>query len=79
MHRLDTLWAREGFQRPPSRAPLEHLGSIPTGKISPSLRQSSRRIIESYYQTSFGGAPFSPSEARELRQALEQANANRAS
>ncbi len=79
VHRLDTLWAREGFQRPPSRAPLEHLGSIPAGKISPSLRQSSRRIIESYYQTSFGGAPFSPSEARELRQALEQANANRAS
>ena len=79
MRRLDTLWTREGFQRPASRAPLEHLGSIPTGKISASLRESSRRIIERYYQTSFGGAPFSPSDASELRQVLEQVSANRPS
>lgn len=72
MRRLDRLWARAGFARPPSRAPLEHLALIPAEKIPSSLRETSRRIIDCLYRTSFGGAPFAPSEARELGDCLDQ-------
>jgi transglutaminase-like putative cysteine protease len=77
MRRLDNIWAREGFIRPASRAPLEHLGGIPVGKISPSLRDFSRRVIECFYRTSFGGVPFVPAESRDLMRSLEQVEASR--
>jgi len=77
VRRLDKIWAREGFIRPASRAPLEHLGGIPAEKISPSLRELSRKVIECFYRTSFGGAPFVPAESRELRRSLEQVESAR--
>jgi len=72
MSRLDFLWARAGVARPRSRAPLEHLALIPAEKISSSLRETSRRIIDCLYRTSFGGVPFAPSETRELRDSLQR-------
>jgi transglutaminase-like putative cysteine protease len=72
MRRLDQLWARIGFARPASRAPLEHLALIPAGKISSSLREASWRIIDVLYRTTFGGVPSMPSEARELRDSLDR-------
>jgi len=77
MRRLDKIWAREGFIRPAFRAPLEHLGGIPAEKLSPSLHDLSRRVIECFYRTSFGGIPFVPAESRELRRSLEQAESTR--
>jgi hypothetical protein len=77
IRRLDKIWAREGFIRPASRAPLEHLGGIPAEKISPSLRDLSRQVIECFYQTSYGDVPFVPAESRELGRSLGQVESTR--
>ncbi len=76
LSRLDDVWARKGFARPASRAPLEHLSAIPPEKLSSDLHAASRNAVDSFYQVSFGGAPTSPKELKELRQALERAAAS---
>ena len=73
LSRLDAVWARKGFARPASRAPLEHLSAIPPEKLSLDLRAASRNVVDSFYQASFGGAPTRPEELKALRQALEKA------
>ena len=69
---LDSLWARRGFVRPPSRAPLEHLDSIPPEKMPPALREAGRKTVECFYRSCFGGARVHPEEIRELQRSLKQ-------
>lgn len=71
LSRLDGLWARRGFARPPSRAPLEHLAAIPPEKISAELREVSGKVIACFYRASFGGVAVDPGEIRALQEATE--------
>ncbi len=72
LKRLDYLWARRGFARPVSRAPLEHLAGIPPEKITPALRDASRKVVEYFYRSCFGGASLSPQEAQDLLRSLDR-------
>jgi transglutaminase-like putative cysteine protease len=53
--RADRLWARRGFPRPPHRAPLEHLQSLPPDRIEAGALRASRDAVECYYRARFGG------------------------
>lgn len=68
---LEVYWSRCGVTRPAHRAPLEHLGTIPAEKVSPDIRRASRRLIETYYLASFGGAAPAAEELRTLQRELE--------
>ncbi len=74
--RVDGVWARRGFPRPVSRAPLEHLAGIPPEKTSPALRAASQKAVECFYRASFGGMRMDATEVRALHDALEQAGAS---
>jgi hypothetical protein len=71
MRRLDSVWARQGFARPASRPPLEHLRSLPPEKMTAGLSETSRKIVDCFYRSFFGRAPIVPAELRELKQVLE--------
>ena len=73
---LDKLWARKGIARPPSRAPLEHVASLPAEKVGEDFRQACHRAVDYFYGISFGHAAPRNEELRELRQALERARGN---
>lgn len=62
--RVDVYWTKCGVQRPPHRAPLEHLETIPVEKVSPDILRVCRRLIETYYSASFGGVALSAEEIR---------------
>lgn len=74
--RVDSLWARAGFRRPPTQAPLEHLSSIGPDRISSSLREASRRAVECYYGVRYAGLRIAPAEIRAAQRELEQASAS---
>jgi transglutaminase-like putative cysteine protease len=67
--RADRLWARRGFPRPPHRAPLEHLRSLPA-RFGPDALAASRAAVECYYRARFGGLTTLPGEAEELARRL---------
>lgn len=70
---LDELWARQGHVRPASRAPLEHLASLPSA--SAELRAASQKVIDCLYRCWFGGVQIPPAEIEALRRELERAAA----
>ncbi len=67
--RVEKHWARCGRPRPPSRGLREHLDAIPDGTLSPNARETSARVVEAYYGTSFGGRTPIGEELAELRRA----------
>ncbi len=71
MRRLDALWARRGWARPASRAPLEHLAAIPQEKIPPDLSAACRKVVECFYRHCFAGAEVLPGEIEDLKRALD--------
>lgn len=70
MRRLDGVWARQGFARPASRAPLEHLVGIPPEKMTADLGETSRKVVDCFYRSFFGGTPIVPAELAELKRVL---------
>src|SRR5208282_5327857 len=72
-NKVDDLWARQGMARPATRAPLEHLMSIPPDKFSPPVREASGKIVDCFYRCCFGGFPILPAEIEGLRKELERA------
>jgi len=68
--RVEELWARGGAARPASRGPMEHLQNISPEKITPALRETSRKVVESYYRASFGAMRIPPAKLEELRRAI---------
>jgi hypothetical protein len=75
LKRLDSYWSDCGVARPASRAPLEHLDSIPVGKLPTQMQRLSREVIESYYCASFGGVAPAAHEIEKLQSDFEQASA----
>jgi hypothetical protein len=71
LRRADQYWAAVGCERPPHRAPREHLASIPPDKIPAERRRASERLVESFYRASFGGVLLPPEEMMELRRESE--------
>ncbi len=71
--RVDRLWAENGVARPPFRAPLEHLASLPAQKVSDEFRQACHAAVEYFYQISFGGSQPAPERLQDLHRALEKA------
>jgi transglutaminase-like putative cysteine protease len=67
--RLDRHWQRQGAPRPPSRAPLEHLESLPPGK---SGGEASRRTVAALYKARFAGAAVPPPEVEALARLLDE-------
>jgi len=65
--RVDVYWTKCDVMRPPHRAPLEHLETIPAEKVSPDILRACRRLIETYYSASFGGVSHSAEEIRALQ------------
>jgi len=49
LHRLDRHWKRSGHPRPPSRAPLEHLLSLP------EEQRTGRELVDALYRCRYGG------------------------
>ncbi len=70
--RVEELWARGGAARPASRGPMEHLESIPPEKISPAVRETSRKVVECYYRASFGGMHPEAGQLEELRRVVQK-------
>ncbi|MGA3324659.1 MAG: transglutaminaseTgpA domain-containing protein [Terriglobia bacterium] len=77
VNQVEGLWADQGLARPVSRAPLEHLRSIPPDKLSPQIREVSGKIVECFYRCCFGGLQISPAEIQGLRKELEGASTPR--
>jgi transglutaminase-like putative cysteine protease len=77
VNQVEELWTDLGFARQASRAPLEHLSSIPPNKISPQIREVSGKIVESFYRCCFGALEVLPAEIQRLRQELERARSQR--
>jgi hypothetical protein len=71
--RVDDLWATRGVARPVSRAPLEHWQAIPADKLTPQLREASRKVIECFYLCCFAGVRVPPGKIQELRREIEHA------
>ena len=69
--RVEKHWARCGRPRPPSRGLREHLDAIPDGSLSPTARETSARVVDAYYGTSFGGRAPSGEVLAELRRATK--------
>ncbi len=65
--RVDVYWTKCGVMRPQHRAPLEHLETVPREKVSPDILRVCRRVIETYYSASFGGAAPSAEEILTLQ------------
>jgi transglutaminase-like putative cysteine protease len=62
LQRLDRHWTRAGVPRPPSRGPLEHLQRLPPAALPAPALDTSRRVVDAYYQAAFAGRP--PDAAR---------------
>jgi transglutaminase-like putative cysteine protease len=72
--RVDRLWARRGFPRPPHRAPLEHLRSLPSDRVGPPALDATRAAVECYYRARFGGVTAAPDELAGLARRLAEAS-----
>jgi transglutaminase-like putative cysteine protease len=72
-NQVEELWADQGLARQASRAPLEHLRSIPPDKISPQMREVSGKIVDCFYRCCFGGLQISPAEIQGLGKEFEKA------
>lgn len=70
---LDETWSQRGVSRPPSRAPLEHIVSLPPGKIADELRDASLKAVEYFYRVTFGHAQPEHEAVENLRRAFERA------
>jgi len=75
MARLETLWARHGCPRPPHRAPLEHLRTLPTGRLPAAVAEASADVIACYYDVRYGGRPVPRETVRGLARRLEDQRA----
>jgi transglutaminase-like putative cysteine protease len=71
MAQLETLWARHGCPRPPHRAPLEHLRTLPTGRLPAAVAQASADVVACYYDARYGGRPVPRETVRGLARRLE--------
>lgn len=69
---VDGLWAKGGVGRPASRAPLEHLLSLPPDKIRDEFRHACQRAVEYYYSISYGRAQPEQGQIQDLRRGLEK-------
>ncbi len=69
---VDRLWVEKGLARPASRAPLEHLASLPAEKLGDEFRQACKSAVEYFYQISFGGSQPMPDRLQGLHQDLEK-------
>jgi hypothetical protein len=67
--RLDQHWQRQGAPRPASRAPLEHLESLPAGK---SGGEASRSVVDALYSARFAGTALASAEVEALGRLLDQ-------
>jgi hypothetical protein len=69
--RVDRALAERGRPRPPSRAPREHLESVPAEALPAPLRDAARRAVDAYYLARYAGTPPPPGEVEDLARALE--------
>ncbi len=60
------------WDRPESRAPLEHLAAIPPERIPAEVREACRKIVECFYRAVFGGFRVPAEEMQELRRSFER-------
>jgi len=67
--RLDSHWRRQGAPRPASRAPLEHLESLPPGKAG---GEAGRRVVATVYRVRFAGAAVAPGDVEALGRLLDE-------
>jgi transglutaminase-like putative cysteine protease len=68
--RVDRMWARRGFPRPPHRAPLEHAESLPVERIGHGVAAAGRAAVECYYRARYGGVAVTPEELADLGREL---------
>jgi len=66
LEQTDELCARHGFARPASRAPLEHLRSIPEDRMPAAARSAAREAIDCYYGASFGRQALAAARLEEV-------------
>jgi transglutaminase-like putative cysteine protease len=74
--RVDSAWARAGFRRPSTSAPLEHLTRIAQEKLAPALRDASRRAVECYYGARYAGIATAEAEIHAVQKDLDRAAAS---
>jgi transglutaminase-like putative cysteine protease len=70
LSRAEALWARAGCPRPPTRAPREHLESIPAERLGAEGRAASHAAVDCFYRARFGGRDVAPDELAALRERL---------
>ena len=69
---LDAAWACRGHARPPHRAPLEHLRSLPAAALPPEARAASERAVECFYAARFARRCPPPAEVAQVRAELDR-------
>jgi hypothetical protein len=67
---LDSDWKKQGWERPPNRAPLEHLLQLPEDDVSAETFSAARQVIDCYYRAAFRGDDVSADELEALRQLI---------
>jgi hypothetical protein len=67
---LDSDWKKQGWPRPPNRAPLEHLLQLPKDDVSAETFSAARQVIDCYYRAAFRGDDVSAEELEALRQRI---------
>ena len=73
LRQLDREWARAGVARPPWRAPLEHLQTIPPEKLAPAVSAAAPQVIDCFYRAAFGGGTVPAAEIEQLKRSLPSA------
>jgi hypothetical protein len=63
---LDRAWSRSGHPRPPGRAPLEHLRSLP------AAARVGDAVVDAFYRCRYGGQVLSESELAGLQRGLTE-------
>lgn len=73
LSQLERAWTSRGVARPAARGLIEHVESIPPGRISQELRQMSREVAACYYRAVFGGIRPADDKLQRLRASIEEA------
>ncbi|MBI4165323.1 MAG: hypothetical protein HY508_06265 [Acidobacteria bacterium] len=73
---LDETWSEKGFSRPPTRAPLEHVDSLPPEKFREDLLRASLEAVKYFYSVSYGHTRPADEAIQNLRRAVERARAS---
>jgi transglutaminase-like putative cysteine protease len=69
---VDQRLARAGCARPESRAPQEHLQSLPADRLPADLRAAAEQVVDCFYRARFGGAEVPPELLRQLETDLRE-------